>query len=257
MEIKLAVIGIIITTIGVFVAIIALPWLKGPVEKLFNKMRIKISIWKTKRDGIPNELTKAKIIKYGLAEHYTEDFMFCDWRHEVKVNANGDSEPSIECELVNVSEEVQTEIHFPIYIKFNYKNHLEDFQVWIKIGTSLNNTILNDWDSKKNIGIVKIVFPYPLKPRDNLKIKWGYHCNAVYDGPGQHWFEWYIARPHSYFRVKYSFDNQWIVSNVVGSVVGKTEDTKQPLHKGNQITWFIRAPRPGYKYHLSWILEKR
>jgi hypothetical protein len=177
--------------------------------------------------------------------------MMCQWDHLVAVDAEGNTETTIDCLAVNIADEEIAAITFPVYFdSAQYK-----LPAWAKIGRSPLHLDLTQWDQATGNGLVTVHFLVPLKPREHVRLKWGY-SNPHSFSNGDEWWEWFIGRPHSLFKVRLSFDEAWSVSAIRGFVVPDDHAPQAPVLRGNQITWSVPAPIPGKKYRLEFALAK-
>jgi|WetSurMetagenome_2_1015567.scaffolds.fasta_scaffold322190_2 hypothetical protein len=84
---------ILLAIVGVFLAIMALPWLKRPVEAMVRRLRERVIVGRALRDTLP----AVRSIRSGLRSTVIKDFMMCQWDHLVRVDAEGNTETTIEC----------------------------------------------------------------------------------------------------------------------------------------------------------------
>jgi hypothetical protein len=241
---------LIFALIAIIIALISIPWLKVPTESFFRQLRTKWVIFKL-RQSYPSGLAIVKTLKNGSYSETKDDFMICDWKHDVNVDRLGYTNNVIDCTLVNISSEAREQYSFPIYFLDPPKN----LNMWAKIGGE-SYSVEPEWDSKLGCGLIRIPFPKKLYPRDDIRFIFGHAPVWVYE-VGGNWWEWYITRPHSIFRLKINFAPEWEVIGLTAVILPSGSKPKQPrLHRHN-IYWHIKAPMVGHKYRLEFSLEHK
>lgn len=221
----------ILTVIGVVLGFLALPWLQKPINKFVSRIRVRGRVLTARIRGLPSALSGAEAIRKGTSTDYLTDFMLCDWTHEIFVAAEGTARTTIDLTLVNLTNESALEIGFPVYVdyeEFYEFNRPSLLPFWAKVGRATYDIFPQTWDPARSLGLVRIPFPMPLKPREDIRIRWGYSVPRLYGHEGHHWFEWYMARPHSIFRLSLKFDDPWRVKNVAVTALGASQKPQNP-----------------------------
>lgn len=237
----------ILTVLGLLLAVLALPWLRRPVERLIRRIRERMVVGRALQDSLP----AVRSIRDGLRSRASSDFMMCEWSHRVEVDRDGNTETTIDCLLVNITDVEQGSITFPVY----FDSPEPKLAAWAKIGRSPLHLDLDQWDQSTGNGLVAVRFPAPLKPREHVRLRWGYrNRNSFSDGA--EWWEWFIGRPHAMFKVVLSFDTEWSVNALRGSVVPSDHQPNAPKLRKNTILWTVPAPVPGSKYRIDFVLAE-
>ena len=240
--------GYLLTILGLLLALIALPWLKRPVEEAARSLRSRYRLWR----GMGNDpLADVKAIRDGKRDSVQEDFLVCDWKHKVLIRGDETTESEIDCELVNMSDGHIGYILFPMY--FEYPP--EELKGWSRVGRTEGQINTPLWDREEGCGKFRIVFPTPIGPRESVRVRWGYPTPPMYF-EGREWWEWYFARPHSLFRLTIEFSADWLVSNATGVFVDSEVQPSQPSLKGNVLKWVLKGPLTGRKCRVEFDLKK-
>ena len=231
-------------------AISALPWLKKPIESVYWHIHTKYYVLKIRKNK--TDATKVvPLIMKGKYRKTRNDFMIVDWKHEVNYDADGFSETKINCSFVNISTEIKEYFTFPIY----FARPTHDFQAWAKIN-GYEYALSFDWDSELGGGLIHIPFPKKLRPHQDMSFQYRHKPVKVLE-EGNGWWEWYMARPHSIFRLSITFASPWQISSINSSTIPEVSEVKQPFLKKNHINWNIKAPVLGCKYKIEYKAQKR
>lgn len=236
-----------LTILALVIAVVALPWLKRPVEECARRMRERILVGRALKDTLP----AVHSIRMGLRSRATNDFMMCEWDHQVEVDGDGNTSTQIECLLVNITEATIDTIAFPVY----FDSAESELRAWAKAGRTPLRVDVGQWDQENGLGLVKVFFLSPLKPRDSVRLRWGYFNRGSF-AEGEEWWEWFIGRPHAMFKVGLSFDGCWSVKALSGCVMPDDHAPEAPRLRKNKIMWTVAAPVPARKYRLDFTLER-
>lgn len=239
--------GFLLTILALVLAILALPWLKRPVEAFARRIRERVLVGRALRNTLP----AVRSIRKGFRSRATNDFMVCEWNHQVNVDGNGNTNTLIECLLVNITDGELDTIAFPVY----FDSADTELRAWAKTGRSPLHLDVSQWDSDKGNGLVEVSFPSPLKPRDSFRLKWGYFNQGSFSD-GDEWWEWFIGRPHGMFKLALRFDEGWSVRALSGCIVPEEHVPVPPRLRRNKILWTVAAPVPGRKYRIDFILAR-
>jgi hypothetical protein len=243
-------ISIILSILGILVGILSIPWLKRPAERWYSKARAGWIRWTYRRE-LASELVKVLKIREGIASHLNHDFFICEWKHEVQIDSQGNTQTSIDCLLVNICREEKREVVFPVY----FENANQDLQGWAKIGRVRNHLKPYEHDPNSGLGLFKIQLPLPLQPQDSVRLRWGYFYPQVFE-IGENWWEWYFGRPHSNFSLRLTTAAPWKIANVRTRVLPPTYLAQGAVLHGQKITWTVRAPSLGHKYRIDFTLAR-
>lgn len=240
---------LIITIAGIVLAIFTLPWLKRPVEDAIRAVR---DWWITRGRG-RSLIPVVESIRKGTRTTTVDDYFICDWQHAVLVDEHGNSKTEVDCLLVNTSGESKSDVVFPVY----FENPTGRPHGWAKFGRSKRTVHPYEFDDSKASGVFRIRFPRPLPPGDHVRFQWGFNYLGVYSA-GREWWEWYFGRPHSLFRIAFTFAPIWSLSNVQGYICGEEElSLNQPTVTGQAFVWRIHAPKIGRKCRLEFDLAQK
>jgi hypothetical protein len=256
----LAILGIILALVGLVLTIIGLPWFKRPIEDAVRTLRILYLVKSFRIRARRDPLVVARAMRKGNSSDSPNDLEMVEWRHEIAVDCDGNGRASAECIVVNIKDEVATEIKFPLWVDYCeqcHASHLESLDCWARIGQASYALIPEVWSTSEKIGFLRIPFPVPLQPNGNLRIRWGYYLPHLYSHEGAHWFEWYARRPHSRFRVALKFDEAWQPENVNSTSIPETANVPPAKIRRNAIYFSVKSPRPGRKYRIDFQLSRR
>lgn len=238
---------VLIAIAGICLAVVALPWLRQPIESFVRRLRERVIV----RHALQGTLPAVRSIRNGLRSSLIEDFMMCQWDHVVTVDAEGNTETSIDCLFVNITDDKIATITFPVY----FDSAQEQLVAWAKVGRLPLHLDLRQWDQTIGNGLVTVQFPVPLKPREHIRLKWGY-SNPHSFSEGDEWWEWFFGRPHSLFKVRLVFAEEWSVSALRGFIIPGDHTPQPPRLRGNQVIWSVPAPIAGCKYRLEFALAR-
>ena len=239
---------ILLAVVCLCLAVIEIPWLKRPIERVVRTLRDRAIVGRALQDTLP----AVRSIRAGLRRRFTRDCMMCQWDHLITVDAGGSTETIIDSLVVNIADREMATIAFPVY----FDSVPDQLPAWAKIGRSPLHLDLTQWDQATGNGLVTVQFTTPLKPREHVRLKWGY-SNPRSFSEGNEWWEWFIGRPHSLLKVRLAFDEAWSLSALRGIIVPEDHAPQAPTLRGNQITWSVPAPMPGHKYRLEFALERQ
>ena len=201
--------------------------------------------------AVQDSLPAVSSVRKGIRSSFSRDFMVCEWKHVVAIDAAGDTKTAVECLLVNTTDDEIATVCFPLY----FDRPPEDVGAWAKAGKASLRVDTNPWDSDAGSGLFTVHFLAPLKPREHTRLRWGYGNKGSF-APGDEWWEWYFGRIHSAFTVKLDFASCWHVSGIRGLVVPEGRISSPPRQRRSAITWAIKAPMPGRKYRLEFSLTR-
>lgn len=240
--------------IAVVIGILAIPWFKNPLERLYRKLYDRYLVWHSVQRGRGDErvsIGRVESIRKGIRDSTTNDFFICDWRHVLEMNEHGYTRTQVNCLLVNITGEALDDVEFPAY----FGGPPGDFRSWAKIGTTTYDPLEPaTQDQSTGSMVFRIPFPTPLAPRKHIRVRYGYGWVGPYE-EGDCWWEWYMARPHATFHFKYVLAPRWRITKARGIVIPNDHTPPQPRIHGKTLHWRINAPIPGRKYRVEYKLE--
>lgn len=242
---------IVLTFLG-----LGLPWLKRPVERAAISVVRRVATAIARLRGLPPRLSSKRLLGTDTAATpYADRLLFSLWDHEVFVAADGDTRTTVRCTAVNVSPGPVDELCFPLYFDLDSGIIEPRIELWAASRRRRLKASL-DWPEGQTNGTVRVELPSPLRARRAVSVVWGYSCPAVFDRPGDHWFDWYIAFPQAYFRLAFEFDSAWALSGLRSSVLNPVTAPPPARRLGNGFRWIVAAPVPGCTYRVDWRLAR-
>src|ERR1035437_6719750 len=134
----------ILSLVALLIGVLSIPWLKLVIERKYRELHsIGAVAWFRRVHSV--KYAGARAIQEGSYANIHPDFMICEWLHEIRVNSRGDTQTTVDCTLVNISEEPKDDITFTVYAETN----AIILHGWVGIGGVKRDLVAEEWDSAR------------------------------------------------------------------------------------------------------------
>jgi hypothetical protein len=233
MELLLAIIGLILTIL-----------LSGPAVSKVRKYR---ELKRRKKWSADIQVKKGLITEQ-------KDYAFETWQQVIEVNKQGDALHSVDARIVNIGTHLLRFLSFPVYCDATNVPEME-VNPWARYGRHELVTHLEQWDTQRARGRIRIDLDPPISLGKRIMLSWGYCLPRTFK-PGDEYYNWDISTPHYELGGELQFDPCWRIVYLrwEGYISGIQPS---PTLDGSNIIWYVLFPKITERITMRFGLEKR